>query len=125
MQAQVMTFLSLAAKLFNQTGVYTTSEVRVEHDQDTQLMLKFQSGDDYSFEILFRKYSASLINFVYRFLGSHAKAEEVAQEVLLKIYMSRKSYYPKAKFSTWAYRITTNINLVKGRDISNIRRSQR
>lgn len=83
----------------------------MEYDQDTKLMLKFQSGDDYSFEILFRKYSASLINFAYRFLGSHTKAEEVAQEALLKIYMAQKSYHPKAKFSTWVYRITTNICL--------------
>jgi RNA polymerase sigma-70 factor (ECF subfamily) len=80
----------------------------VQYDQDTQLMLKFQRGDNISFDILFRKYSVSLINFVYRFLGSRTKAEEVAQEVLLKIYLARKSYHPKAKFSTWVYKIATN-----------------
>ncbi len=83
----------------------------MQYDQDTQLMLKFQRGDDNSFEILFRKYSVSLINFANRFLGSRTKAEEMAQEVLLKIYMARKSYHPKAKFSTWVYKIATNICL--------------
>lgn len=83
----------------------------MQHDQDTQLMLEFQRGDAESFNILFRKYSVSLITFVYRFLGDRTKAEELAQEVLLKVYTARESYHPKAKFSTWVYRIATNLCL--------------
>jgi hypothetical protein len=58
----------------------------VQHDQDTQLMLEFQRSDAKSFDILFKKYSVSLINFAYRFLGNRTKAEEVAQEVQI-LYM--------------------------------------
>lgn len=71
-------------------------------------MLEFQGGDAGSFDILFRKYSVSLMNFAYRFLGTRAKAEEVAQEVLLRVYMARESYSPRAKFSTWIFRIAKN-----------------
>jgi RNA polymerase sigma-70 factor (ECF subfamily) len=74
-------------------------------------MLEFQGGDANSFDILFKKYSVSLINFAYRFLGNRTKAEEVAQEVLLKVYTARKSYHPRAKFSTWLYRIAKNLCL--------------
>jgi RNA polymerase sigma-70 factor (ECF subfamily) len=74
-------------------------------------MLEFQRGDADSFDILFKKYSVSLVNFAYRFLGNRAKAEEVAQEVLLRVYTARKSYRPGAKFSTWIYRIAKNLCL--------------
>jgi RNA polymerase sigma-70 factor (ECF subfamily) len=74
-------------------------------------MLDFQRGDDKAFDQIFTKYSVSLVNFVYRFLGSRAKAEEVAQEVLLRVYRARQSYRPRAKFSTWIYRVAKNFCL--------------
>ena len=80
----------------------------MQYDEDARLMIEFQKGDKRSFETLFKKYSGSLINFIYRFTGNRHKAEELAQDVLLKVYMARKTYSPKAKFSTWIYRIATN-----------------
>ncbi len=80
----------------------------MRYDRDTQLMLAFKRGDKKSFDILFKRYSVLLINYIYRFLGSRHKAEELAQEVLLKIYLAKDTYRPKAKFSTWVYRIATN-----------------
>jgi len=80
-------------------------------DADVDLMLKFQAGDVSAFEQLMRKHQKSVINTIYRFIGNGAEAEELAQEVFLKVYNSVQKYKPKAKFSTWLYKIVTNLCL--------------
>lgn len=80
-------------------------------DTDVDLMLKFQAGDVSAFEQLMCKHQKSVINTIYRFIGNRADAEELAQEVFLKVYNSAQKYKPKAKFSTWLYKITTNLCL--------------
>lgn len=80
-------------------------------DADVDLMLKFQAGDVSAFEQLMRKHQKSVINTIYRFIGNRADAEELAQEVFLKVYNSAQKYKPKAKFSTWLYKIVTNLCL--------------
>lgn len=80
-------------------------------DPDVELMLRFQKGDVSAFEELLRKYQKPLVNFVYRFLHSREEAEEIAQEIFLRVYASAGSYRPEAKFSTWIYRIATNLCL--------------
>ena len=77
-------------------------------DPDVQLMLRFQQGDLEAFQKLFHKYSPSVANFAFRFLGSQARAEEIAQEVFLQVYRWQKRYEPKAKFSTWLFKIAHN-----------------
>jgi RNA polymerase sigma-70 factor (ECF subfamily) len=78
------------------------------NDPDVQLMLRFQRGDMDAFQQLFQKYSPSLVNFAFHFLGSRARAEEIAQEVFLQVYRWQKRYEPKAKFSTWLFKIANN-----------------
>jgi len=80
-------------------------------DADVDLMLKFQAGDVSAFEQLMRKHQKPVINTIYRFIGNRAEAEELAQEVFLKVYNSAQKYKPKAKFSTWLYKIVTNLCL--------------
>jgi len=80
-------------------------------DADVDLMLKFQAGDVSAFEQLMHKHQKSVINTIYRFIGNRAEAEELAQEVFLKVYNSAQKYKPKAKFSTWLYKIVTNLCL--------------
>jgi RNA polymerase sigma-70 factor (ECF subfamily) len=80
----------------------------VNVDEDVQLMLYFQSGDEEAFSRLVEKYSTQIINFIYRFTGSVADAEDLAQEVFLKIYRFKSRYRPDSKFSTWVYAIATN-----------------
>ena len=80
-------------------------------DADVDLMLKFQAGDVSAFEQLMRKHQKSVINTIYRFIGNRADVEELAQEVFLKVYNSAPKYKPKAKFSTWLYKIVTNLCL--------------
>ena len=77
-------------------------------DPDVALMLEFQKGDAQSFEKLMRKYYPRVINFIYRYgLNRHA-AEDLAQEIFLKIHKMGPAYQPKAKFQTLLYTMVRN-----------------
>lgn len=90
-----------------------------EHDEDAALMLSFQAGDDAAFATLVRRYQGRLVSLAMRYLGSSADAEDLAQEVFLRVYRARESYRPSARFSTWVYRITVNasLNHIRGRRV--------
>jgi RNA polymerase sigma-70 factor (ECF subfamily) len=83
---------------------------------DVQLMLDVKAGDDASFNFLLRKYRTPLVNFLYRMVRDTATAEDLAQEVFLRVYRARKRYSPSAKFTTWLFRIATNLALNSVRD---------
>ena len=83
---------------------------------DVQLMLDVKSGDDSSFELLLRKYRTPVVNFLYRMVRDTAAAEDLAQEVFLRVYRARGEYLPSAKFTTWMFRIATNLALNALRD---------
>ncbi len=83
---------------------------------DVQLMLNVKSGDEASFELLLRKYRTPLVNFLHRMVRHRAEAEDLAQEVFLRVYRARKDYAPNAKFTTWLFRIATNLALNALRD---------
>ncbi|MGA7913993.1 MAG: sigma-70 family RNA polymerase sigma factor [Candidatus Acidiferrales bacterium] len=83
---------------------------------DVQLMLDVKAGDDASFNLLLQKYRTPLINFLYRMVRDTATAEDLAQEVFLRVYRARKQYSPSAKFTTWLFRIATNLALNSVRD---------
>ncbi len=80
-------------------------------DPDIKLMLEFIEGDISAFEQIMNKYKEIVINIAYRFIQDRSTAEDIAQDVFLKIYNSAKSYKPKARLSTWIYKITANICL--------------
>src|SRR5271170_6733504 len=83
---------------------------------DVQLMLDVKAGDELSFELLLRKYRTPLVNFLYRMVRDTAVAEDLAQEVFLRVYRARQEYVPSAKFTTWMFRIATNVALNSVRD---------
>ena len=83
---------------------------------DVQLMLDVKAGDELSFELLLRKYRTPLVNFLYRMVRDTAVAEDLAQEVFLRVYRARQEYAPSAKFTTWMFRIATNLALNSVRD---------
>src|ERR1700686_1442736 len=83
---------------------------------DVQLMLDVKAGDEQSFELLLRKYRIPLVNFLYRMVRDSAVAEDLAQEVFLRVYRARKEYAPSAKFTTWMFPIATNLALNSVRD---------
>jgi RNA polymerase sigma-70 factor (ECF subfamily) len=85
-------------------------------ERDAQLMLRVKEGDDASFAALLERYRAPVIHFIYRMVQSQHIAEELAQDVFLRVYRARKGYEPNAKFTTWLFRIATHIALNAIRD---------
>jgi RNA polymerase sigma-70 factor, ECF subfamily len=83
---------------------------------DVQLMLDVKAGDEASFDLLLRRYRTPLVNFLFRMVRDSATAEDLAQEVFLRVYRARKQYSPTAKFTTWLFRIATNLALNSIRD---------
>ncbi len=83
---------------------------------DVQLMLDVKSGDEASFELLLHRYRTPLVNFLYRMVRNREQAEDLAQEVFLRVYRARGEYVPTAKFTTWLFRIATNLALNSLRD---------
>jgi RNA polymerase sigma-70 factor, ECF subfamily len=88
-------------------------------ERDAELMLRVREGDETSFALLLAKHRNSVIHFIYRMVQNRAIAEELAQEVFLRVYRSRESYEPTAKFTTWLFRITTHLVLNHVRDKRN------
>jgi len=80
-------------------------------DPDIKLILEFTRGETSAFEQILKKYKSLVTNTAYCFIQNHAEAEDIAQEVFLKVYNSAKRYKARAKFSTWIYKITANICL--------------
>jgi RNA polymerase sigma-70 factor, ECF subfamily len=91
---------------------------------DAAIMLRVAAGDESGFNYLVTKYHRPMINFLYRMVRSQAVAEELAQEVFLRVYRSRESYRAEAKFSTWLYRIATNLAVNHARDTRHERAAQ-
>lgn len=85
-------------------------------ETDAQLMLNVKAGDEAAFELLLAKYRSPVVKFIYRMVQNAAVAEELAQEVFLRVYRARAGYEPSAKFTTWLFRIATHIALNALRD---------
>ena len=79
-------------------------------------MLRVRDGDDAAFNYLVGRYRRAMISFMYRMVHNAAIAEELSQEVFLRVYRSRASYAADAKFTTWLYRIATNLAVNHARD---------
>ncbi|HYA24608.1 MAG TPA: sigma-70 family RNA polymerase sigma factor [Terriglobales bacterium] len=88
----------------------------IEATSDAEVMLRVRAGDDSAFAYLVEKYRRPMVSFMYRTARNPAAAEDLAQEVFLRVYRSRESYEPSAKFSTWLYRIATNLAANYARD---------
>ena len=80
-------------------------------DEDQRLMLAFQAGDRRAFETLFARYSRPLVAFLGRMVPDRGRAEELAQEVFVRVYRARERYEPRARFSTWLFGIAHRLAL--------------
>jgi RNA polymerase sigma-70 factor, ECF subfamily len=85
-------------------------------DSDAEIMLRAKAGDQSAFDYLVQKYRRPIVSFMYRMARNTAAAEDLAQEVFLRVYRSRTSYEASAKFTTWLYRIATNLAVNHARD---------
>lgn len=104
-------------------GTCMTSAFALE--QDAELMLRVRDGDAVSFGLLLERHRGQVIHFVYRMVLNRAIAEELAQEVFLRVYRSRASYEPTAKFTTWLFRIAAHLALNWIRDRKNEKNQDR
>ncbi len=74
-------------------------------------MLDFQRGNEEAFRLLVERNEAKVYAMVYRLVSDHAQAEDLTQEVFLRVFRTAGRYRPMAKFSTWLYRIAANVAL--------------
>jgi RNA polymerase sigma-70 factor (ECF subfamily) len=88
-------------------------------EQDAELMIRVREGDAQSFALLLNRHRNPVIHFLARMVRVQSVAEELAQEVFLRVYRSRASYEPSAKFTTWLFRIATHLALNYIRDSKN------
>ena len=91
---------------------------------DAAIMLRVAAGDESGFNYLVEKYHRPMVHFLFRMVHTQAVAEELAQEVFLRVYRSRESYRAEAKFTTWLYRIATNLAVNYARDTRHERTAQ-
>jgi RNA polymerase sigma-70 factor (ECF subfamily) len=98
--------------------------VDLDPKSDAAIMLRVADGDEASFNYLAAKYHRPMIHFLYRMVGNYAVAEELAQEVFLRVYRARSSYRAEARFTTWLYRIATNLAVNHARDTRHERAAQ-
>jgi len=91
---------------------------------DAAIMLRVAAGDESGFNYLVEKHHRAMIHFLFRMVRNQAIAEELAQEVFLRVYRSRQSYRAEAKFTTWLYRIAANLAVNYARDTKHERAAQ-
>ena len=112
------------------TGAATRPDARLnsaldlDPASDAAVMLRVAAGDEAGFDYLVQKYHRAMIHFLFRMVHNEAIAEEMAQEVFLRVYRSRESYRAEAKFTTWLYRIATNLAVNHARDTKHERTAQ-
>jgi len=85
-------------------------------ESDLELMLRVTHGDAESFEVLLKRHRVPLLGYFVRMVRDRALAEDLTQEVFLRVYQARERYQPEARFTTWLYRIATNLALNAIRD---------
>src|SRR5471032_2399035 len=104
-------------------GIAEMAASHVPYDSlsDAEVMLRAGTDDDAAYEYLVTKFHRPMIAFMYRMCRNQALAEELAQEVFLRVYRSRKTYAAEAKFTTWLYRIATNLAVNHARDMKHER----
>jgi RNA polymerase sigma-70 factor (ECF subfamily) len=103
---------------------FAASHPAADPASDAAIMLRVAAGDDSGFNFLVGKYHRSMVSFLYRMVHNQSVAEELAQEVFLRVYRSREGYRAEAKFTTWLYRIATNLAVNHARDTRHERAAQ-
>src|SRR6202050_5314699 len=102
-------------------GTLQPAMAGAESYTDAEVMLRVKAGDQSAFDYLVQKYRRPLVSFMYRMARNTAAAEDLAQEVFLRVYRWRQTYEASAKFTTWLYRIATNPAVDHARESSHER----
>ena len=115
---------SLGASPATRPDGWSAAPGNLDPVSDAAIMLRVAAGDEAGFNYLAEKYHRAIIHFLFRMVRNQAIAEELAQEVFLRVYRSRESYRAEAKFTTWLYRIATNLAVNHARDTKHERAAQ-
>ncbi|MBI1805439.1 MAG: sigma-70 family RNA polymerase sigma factor [Ignavibacteria bacterium] len=81
----------------------------LREQSDEELIATFQQGTVEAFNQIVGRYKDQLMNFVFRYLGDYDEADDIVQEVFIRVYRNKHAYKPIAKFSTWIYTIAANL----------------
>src|SRR6202163_2007769 len=92
-------------------GVRKDMEAVAALERDAELMVRVREGDNTSFALLLARHRSPVVHFLFRMVQNQEVSEELEQEVFLRIYRSRATYEPTAKFTTWLFRIATHLAL--------------
>jgi len=94
----------------------STAQRYIAQDPDVRLMLQVRDDNAGAFEELMQRYQNRLISLMTHLVGKRDMADDLAQDVFLRIYRARKRYVPGSKFSTWMYTIANNVasNALRG-----------
>src|SRR5216117_2121077 len=92
-------------------AVGETSAQMALRDPDIRLMLRVRDDEPAAFQQLVEQYQHRLVAVMNHLVGNAEEAEDLAQEVFLRVYRARQKYRPKAKFSTWLFTIANNLAL--------------
>ena len=98
------------------TAVQARVAPPIDDNSDAAIMLRVREGDTSGFTYLIEKHRKQIVHYMFRMTANLGVAEELAQEVFLRVYRSRESYRAEAKFTTWLYRIATNLGVNYARD---------
>ncbi len=88
-----------------------SSALMALRDPDIRLMLQVRDDDNGAFEMLVERFQHRLVAVMHHVVGNAEEAEDLAQEVFLRVYRARKKYRPRSKFSTWLFTIANNLAL--------------
>ena len=105
--------LAIAKNLLGK--VTSDKEVNLDQMSDEDLMLSYADGNVGAFEVLVSRHEKPLFHFILRSCGNRDRAEEILQEVFLRVIKYSDNYKPTAKFTTWVYTIARNLCIDKAR----------
>lgn len=111
-------FFALRALFGGRKGVEPLTREALDALADEALMERYAAGDAVAFEVLFARHERGVLSFVFRSVRHRERAEELTQDVFLRVVRNASKYRPNAKFTTWLYTIARNACIDESRRAS-------
>src|ERR671936_26727 len=100
---------SAASAVSFNTGLAVSVREQLRHSDDAAVVTAFLGGEERAFAELVDRYKTRLLNFIYRTIGDRDRAEDLVQEVFIRVYRHLHRFDRSKKFSTWVYTIASNL----------------